>query len=344
MFFEAALVPQESLRLLWVRPSHTSRAIDRRLSPRRIVVNPAIHVSLGGRSREVLFDLSEGGLSIYGVNALPTNNVFDLAFQLPEGAGLVEAQAGVAWTSTAKNRTGICFISVSESSRERLRDWMDFRQVRPQPAEEPRINDWRASSDWRAETDWRSVFASSTAEFPASNVLHDSEPRTATGPFLAPRTLDFAQQSTISEATIPEQSSVGIRARVAMGLAAFIVLAVAYLLGSHSLFQTKPPEPAPAAESTQKPAVNSSTLPAAAPLDSPGFMLQAGAMAIEENADALSRSLQQKNFPAFVFKRTNDRFYRVAVGPYADLATAMRVKAELDRQHVATIQRAWTPE
>ena len=38
----------------------------------------------------------------------------------------------------------------------------------------------------------------------------------------------------------------------------------------------------------------------------------------EANADVLAHDLQKKNFPAFVFRRGPDRFYRVAVGPYTN--------------------------
>ncbi len=60
-----------------------------------------------------------------------------------------------------------------------------------------------------------------------------------------------------------------------------------------------------------------------------GFVLQVGAMAHQENAEALAKSLQQKNFPAFVFDRGGDGLYRVDVGPYPDAKYAHDVKSEL---------------
>ena len=62
------------------------------------------------------------------------------------------------------------------------------------------------------------------------------------------------------------------------------------------------------------------------PLGQPGFVLQIGAMTHEENAAALAESLQQHDFPAFVSRRGPDRFYRVVVGPYSDVDSALRVK------------------
>jgi cell division septation protein DedD len=73
-------------------------------------------------------------------------------------------------------------------------------------------------------------------------------------------------------------------------------------------------------------------------------MLQVGAMRIEGNADELSNSLKRKGFPVFVLKRSTDRFYRVAVGPYADMSSAKRVADELQRENVEAILKRWMPE
>jgi cell division septation protein DedD len=51
-------------------------------------------------------------------------------------------------------------------------------------------------------------------------------------------------------------------------------------------------------------------------LDTPGYVLQVGALVREEDAEKLAESLRQKQFPAFVFKRAPSRLYHVVVGPY----------------------------
>jgi cell division septation protein DedD len=73
----------------------------------------------------------------------------------------------------------------------------------------------------------------------------------------------------------------------------------------------------------------------------PTFVLQVGAMAQSGNADALTASLRQKNFPAFVSKRGKDRFYRVLVGPYNGADSAMRVKNELEMQGFKSVRTEW---
>jgi hypothetical protein len=89
---------------------------------------------------------------------------------------------------------------------------------------------------------------------------------------------------------------------------------------------------------------STSALATALSLDSTGFVLQVAAMKHEDNADALAESLHQSNFPAFVFKRGDDPFYRVAVGVYGDADSTAKVKGELERQGFKAILRRWIPE
>ena len=79
------------------------------------------------------------------------------------------------------------------------------------------------------------------------------------------------------------------------------------------------------------------------PVDQPVFVLQVGAMTHEENAEALVESLQQKNFPAFVSRHENDRFYRVVVGPFSDVDSTLRVKEQLKKQGFEAFRMPWSP-
>ena len=79
------------------------------------------------------------------------------------------------------------------------------------------------------------------------------------------------------------------------------------------------------------------------PLDQPSFVLQVGAMTHEKNAIALAESLQQKNFPALVSRRENDRFYRVFVGPFSDVDSTLRVKEQLKEEGFEAFRTPWSP-
>ena len=79
------------------------------------------------------------------------------------------------------------------------------------------------------------------------------------------------------------------------------------------------------------------------PLDQPGFVLQVGAMTYEKNAIALAESLQQKSFPAFVYRRETDRFYRVFVGPFNDVDSTLKIEEQLKNQGFEAFRTPWNP-
>jgi cell division septation protein DedD len=102
----------------------------------------------------------------------------------------------------------------------------------------------------------------------------------------------------------------------------------------------------PASSSTvsvEPPPAPTPSLPVTLPLSHSGFVLQVGAMKHEDNADALAKTLQKRNFPAFVFRRGANPFYRVAVGAYSDPDSAGRVKDELKAQGFKSILKHWSP-
>ena len=86
------------------------------------------------------------------------------------------------------------------------------------------------------------------------------------------------------------------------------------------------------------------SLPTALSSRSSGFVLQVAALKHEDNAHALAETLHQMNFPAFVFKRGDDPFYRVALGVYGSADSAVRVKDDLETRGFEAILRPWLPE
>jgi cell division septation protein DedD len=63
----------------------------------------------------------------------------------------------------------------------------------------------------------------------------------------------------------------------------------------------------------------------------------------EENAEALAELLRQNDFPAFVIEPGANPLYRVAVGPYSDVDSALKVKEALKRHGFDTIRTKWNP-
>ena len=75
-------------------------------------------------------------------------------------------------------------------------------------------------------------------------------------------------------------------------------------------------------------------------LNKGALVLQVAAVTHESDAMAMADVLQQKHFPSFVVTPTNDNFYRVQVGPYADVQAADAAKQALDHAgFIAIIKR-----
>jgi len=87
----------------------------------------------------------------------------------------------------------------------------------------------------------------------------------------------------------------------------------------------------PAASTTAAPIADA---PANAATDaapaSAGYYVQVAAVTRQEDADALVEALKKKQYPAFTASNPSaDKFYRVQVGPYAELKDAEAMRARL---------------
>jgi len=61
-----------------------------------------------------------------------------------------------------------------------------------------------------------------------------------------------------------------------------------------------------------------------------GYYVQVAAVTRQEDADALVEALKKKQYPAFTVSNTSvDKYYRVQVGPYAELKDAEAMRARL---------------
>jgi cell division septation protein DedD len=78
--------------------------------------------------------------------------------------------------------------------------------------------------------------------------------------------------------------------------------------------------------------------PPESPFLPPGTtVVQVAALVREADALALAEALHQRNFPAFVVEPQTDHFYRVQVGPYADIRSAKSVRQQLKSQGFESI-------
>jgi len=312
---------------------------DRRLYQRLSPNSPQL-VLLDESKYSLLSDLSEGGVAVEGFAAQNPFRPIALEFDMPEGSGCIRARGEAVWTSDSGHRTGFRFVDIPETSRRQLREWVSTASAARMAAIDGEVN--------------RPTFVSSPLEFQSDSRSHrvDFSTFPALQPGLLPRSKrPLAQKDENS-------GSHGGALHVTSVVAATVVISsTAFLLGYYWR-AGRPKQPirsvASAAKSSDSnggafPVASSQsaageTVPPMLPLDAPGFILQVGAMNQEANADTLSDELRKKNFSAFVFRRSADRFYRVAVGPYPEKDAAAQTKKDLEQQGYNSILRPWTPE
>ena len=96
----------------------------------RVPVQAAVEIMLPD-SRKVdgiLLDLSETGMDVLTAEAQTPASLMAFHFQLPDGTVEVEAHGQVVWASP-NGQTGVHFIDVAESVKEKLRQWLKAAAV-----------------------------------------------------------------------------------------------------------------------------------------------------------------------------------------------------------------------
>jgi len=318
--------------------------VEERRQHARLVPGSPLFVSLDNAKSGLLLDLCEGGVAVATIVPRNLDEVISLAFDLPEGRGHVEAKAEIAWTRDEGHLTGVRFVDVDEASRQHLGEWIGARASQAEA---------RSEEPAQPVIVTRSTYAQVE---PVSQENRDKEEAGARS-WLAP--LRRAAENELKQAPILTEiglSGAGksrhtIELILAVVLLSWALVFLGYQMGSTG-FSRAGREAAAVAKVNEAPSkamvasVEASPAPNE-PLPSvgdSGVVLQVGAMKLEENADAMAQDLQKKNFPAFVFRHGGDRLYKVAVGPYSDADSTVKVKDSLEKQGFQPILRRWLPE
>ncbi len=292
---------------------------DRRQHP-RLIPDSALLVSVDRLKRAFLCDLSEGGIAFAGLASVSGPSVISVSFELPDGGGAIEAIAEIVWTCDSLHRTGARFLQLAEASRQQLRDWISARIVTLERGEQDPQSWSSLSGITGAAKNW---ILQEISEGKSSDGVADATSNAAANAWETGGTAGARWRSG-------KWRVAGIVFGMAAVCAAFVT--VGYYLPA--LF------PAPKASShiftsdSVRFTSSGSITPVRqtsgnAPGRYDGFVLQVGAMAHKENAEALAEKLRAKSFPAFVFDQGGDGLYRVDVGPYPDADYARGVKEEL---------------
>ncbi|MGH9745489.1 MAG: TonB family protein [Candidatus Acidiferrales bacterium] len=140
-------------------------ATERRHFARHQVKSLA-YLDIGADNGGIVLNVSEGGLAVHAVSALPPEPTIGLRLQLPRSTKRLEARAKVAWTSGSKKDAGVEFIDLSEEARLEIREWL-LAENAPEPAFIERPLELESPPPGRkpARTDkWTSIVAELASE------------------------------------------------------------------------------------------------------------------------------------------------------------------------------------
>jgi hypothetical protein len=138
---------------------------------------------------------------------------------------------------------------------------------------------------------------------------------------------------------------------VGLAVVTLLLMSVFFLVGhywhegKHSNVNTaatafvKPPEPSPNPSTGP---TNQASEPAPAS-EGPALALQVAATTNTKAAEALATTLKRKYFPAFVYFRGTDQYYRVLVGPFNDDDSRLRTMEELKTEGFESFRTPWNP-
>jgi septal ring-binding cell division protein DamX len=356
-----------------------SRTSERRHCPRQRV--PFSCMQLDDDNGGIILDISERGLSMQAVTILTNDELPRMRFQLSQSQPWIETRGRIAWTSASMKTAGLEFIGLPEEARDQIKQWISWElqsnesvegiafSEKTEPMEDVPATDepenvipFREPKTMErvAENQNRYSIAEDAIEVPPSveevfqysGVKSTASGATENARGTAAPLLTWSELEARfdRERKARKRSSSRTWGRlIGLAVATALLLSVLFFLAYHlqkskysqQQVETRPPAkpPEPSTDHPATPA-NSPVAPTPA-LDGPGFMLQVGAMTHKENADALAEALQRKNFPAFVSPHSTDRFYRVVVGPYSDVDSALRAKADLKEEGFESIRTPW---
>jgi SPOR domain/PilZ domain len=314
-------------------------AADRRTYPRRRVLLSA--VELGDENGGIVLNLSEGGLALHAVSEVTGVDLPNFRFQFSQTDAWVETKGRITWRSVSKKAAGVEFIDLPGDARRQIQEWIaltsDASGIETKAA--PR----KKSETTGGSQPFVTLFSGSFSKpFSTSFSTSDSS--------IADKHEAGRAEAADVAATSDSASRPGTLRRLVLPLLLLVLVlvsALAFVIRTRQKPQPALQSAATAVQAGAPPPPSESlvNLPVALPpsVDTPGYVLQVGALAREQDADALAASLQKKKFPAFVFRRDGSRLYHVVVGPY-NKADSLAAANKLEDRGFDVIRSEWKPE
>jgi cell division septation protein DedD len=332
---------------------------DRRSDRRQRVLFSSVVIKDANCGR--LLDISPKGFALQTDSELVGDEFPNFRFKFSPTLAWVEARGRVVWKNNSKNMVGIEFIDPTDEVHEQIQTWMDSKKelsgigavlVGPAPVPSPVL-----------------APANSVLVPPASSPVELIAENRSPAPILTSVRYPYETQDARATAKSAVDRNIAGGTKKVLWLAALALVATLLVASPvlrqlhlrklsdsqkttevagapHSgMFPAKPvptaqpvgpAKPVPSAERLSVPPSNRRSS-----LNGPAFVVQAGAMIHQENANALAASLREIKYPAFVIKLPAERFHHVLVGPYSSVDAAKKVQKELEERGFETIRSEW---
>jgi hypothetical protein len=306
-------------------------------------------VEVGEENGGIVLNISKGGLALQVVEELIDEELPKIRFQFSHSQAWVEAKGRIAWRSASKKTVGVEFTELPDEARQQIETWVSFISD---------AGDKKKNAPRKKIAPVRTAGSILETNAPAPPQGRMAESVSGTRSHSSMLTFAMPTNEAQDAALVPEDTATDSFAIVApktRHLGVWLIASVLWISGfvffgylwrhtgnNQSEGGTAAVVVAPAVPPTV-PASPAATLNSQSPPPSSGYVLQVGAMAHKENADALASSLRQRNLPAFVAKPTNNRLYLVLVGPYDAGDHADAVKRALEKQGVIAVRTEWNP-
>jgi cell division septation protein DedD len=307
----------------------------------------------------VILNISERGLAMRVVGSVADDPFLLMRFQIAQSNNWVETKARIVWLEASKATAGVEFIDLPYEGRIRIRRWISSIVQSEAAANVGHVvedqNQTAINRDpivvlpSAAETPVAERVSESSAPETEAPAATENAGRRKASPVALSYGKQYSREIESRERTIDVRKSG--RQNWIWVLSALLLSTLMIFVAFHMRMIASNRHARELAVVAKRPALlaNSSANPPKAsvspdlPWDRAGFVLQVGAMTHEDNADRLAESLRKRNFPAFVFQRGTDRFFRVVVGPYPDADSTSKVKEELRKQDLDAIRVQWNP-
>ncbi len=314
----------------------------------------AFNIDLGQANVGRVINLSEGGLAVRtDANAIG-GLISQMRFKFSKSEAWIETGGKVIWSDPSSESAGIEFIGLPLEGRDQIRDFLS--EVR---SPEPSLT---------LKNALQSIQPTKLADVvpePLLGRLPDPVPHVPTFVSIRPteaKALPGALGKPAKTIMVCKEEEKASNFRqhwiivlcIAILLAAGLAVFLPKLLGRKIRPEVPAAQDIAAAEEVPAPLdkpdpvdppaeASAPSKPIAPPRPLSGFVLQAGAMAVEANAEILADALRQDNVLVFVNNSSPDHLFRVYVGPFPDRESALKTRTALGSKGIPAILKSWSP-